>query len=164
MNDIINKPIDIPIMLNTMAKWIMTDSHINRSQNISHPTSHVSSVKKNTSLETKLKSIPGIDLVAAINMADDVSFYFELLNGFCDAYPSIDPKLFSLPLNWSICYEHFHEIQGVSGNLRLTAIFKCCEEIENYYYNKNENSFIESMRALQNLLEELTFEVNKIQE
>ncbi|WNC73747.1 ATP-binding protein [Thalassotalea psychrophila] len=159
MNDIINKPIDIPVMFETMAKWIITDNNINH---LSLSTSEEVSDKPHTSLETKLASLSGIDLAAAIDMTDDVDFYFDLLNGFCDAYPSVDPKLFSIPIDWTTCYEHIHSIKGTSGNLCLTFIFNCCTEVEKSYYERNENSFIESINTLKNLLEELSVKVREI--
>ena len=159
MNDIINKPIDIPVMFNTMAKWIITDNNISQ---LSYPESGQNSAKQSTSLEGNLAAISGVNLAAAINMTDDVIFYFELLNGFCDAYPSIDLKLFSLPLDWSSCYEHIHAIKGTSGNLCLTSIFKCCVQAEKFYYEKDDKSYIESINTLKYLLEKLTVEVNQI--
>jgi signal transduction histidine kinase/FixJ family two-component response regulator/HPt (histidine-containing phosphotransfer) domain-containing protein len=163
MNDIINKPIDIPIMFNIMAKWIVTDNTLNHFQKPTQSmNSYVKLTEKYTSLEAQLEAIEGIDLIAAIEMSDNVEFYFELLNSFCETYPSIDPNLFSLPLDWSRCHERIHEIKGVSGNFCLKSIFECCKEIENNYYNKNENNCIESIRNLKKLLEELDVCVKQV--
>lgn len=159
MNDIINKPIYIPVMFQTMAKWICASNNnaeLSKTAELSLPP------QQEKELTTQLAKLPGIDLAAGIAMADDVEFYYELLLGFQDSYSTVNSSLYSPAIDWSASYQHIHEIKGVSGNLRLTDIFNCCVDAEHWCQQKHEEKTTEALLKLNNLLATFAHQVAQL--
>ncbi len=127
MNDYIAKPINVSVMIKTMAKWIVSST---RTESKSEPIDYLD--KEN--VDTKY-----IDIDLGINLLGNIDLYYKLLARFRENFSLsiIELSKHINEENIKLAVRLSHTLRGASANIGSILIPKLAAKIEDYC-NKNE--------------------------
>lgn len=133
MNDYISKPLDVPKMLMTMARWIRPKASLKKA----------TGVPIKVESEFDLPTLPGIDIEAGLNiLQNNATLYRKLLVKFFDQYANFD-QIFKDAMknhNFQAAEIATHTLKGVAGNLGMKHIYKSACALELAVKNNAENT------------------------
>jgi signal transduction histidine kinase/CheY-like chemotaxis protein len=144
MTDYISKPLDVPKMFMTMAKWIVPGASVKDTPGIC----------KKVASEPNLPECPGIDIESGLKIVlNNVELYRKLLLKFLDTHANFhetfkdalknrDPQAAGIAA---------HTLKGVAGNLGMKNIYQSASALE--LTVKNETGHEEEL--LEKVLSEL---------
>ncbi|NOQ76431.1 MAG: response regulator [Methylococcaceae bacterium] len=127
MDDVIAKPIDVAIMIETMAKWI-----IGQSRQSETTMGEVVDIKAPSSTE-HINSEEGLRLLAGDN-----TLYYQVLSRFKDSFVSAGDKLITLLENSDVddAMRLAHSIKGTAANIGTTLLHQIASDIEKLCYRQ----------------------------
>jgi len=150
MNDYVGKPLDVDILLNTLAKWITPKNP----QQVPPSLPPHSTVERDN--EIVFKGLTGIDTVAGLHISDNKhALYRSLLTMFYDNYHDVMKDFIVAQQSGTVdvTIRSAHTMKGAAAAIGATSIQKAAGNLENIckMYGVGE----ESNEALQQLEAEL---------
>jgi len=149
MNDYIAKPINVSVMIKTMAKWIVSSSE---------PKSEAESVDclEKESVETKY-----INIDLGISLLGDINLCYKLLARFKDDFSLsiIELSKYLNEKNTKSAVRLSHTLRGASANIGSTLIPKLAAKIELYC---NENKIEKAQNLIPEISDVFTATLNEI--
>ncbi|MCB2291482.1 response regulator [Clostridium sp. CS001] len=150
MNDYISKPINPEILFETLVKWLIGDE------------------KRNIERSLKVDSYEKVEVLdfdrTLIRLGNKQSFYYDLLNRYCDNYNNLANEFSAMRRNkqYDEAKRFIHSIKGVTGNIGAIKLSRFITEFEKQYESYEEEKLNEKLITLSDLNDELLNAIAKV--